>query len=292
MSSTEQTVPIAAGLPSRVLVDSAGLGWDGVRVRELADPPVADFVLPPVDSLTVLLVTAGSYVVESGAGSGRRHALVSPGTSAVNAPRQEVRARWRSGLGEQFRSVHLVLPAASLAATRDALPRHVRRADPDYLGRDDPFVRETVLELGRAARQGLPALHAGTLAQSITSYLLLADVHDDGGNGGGLGVRALSAVVDAMHERIAEQITLADLAAVAHLSRHHFLRQFTASTRTTPMRYLTSLRMRRARELLRDDTLAVQVVADRCGYRNPTHFTSVFRREHGVTPSRFRVLDT
>ncbi|MET1071460.1 MAG: AraC family transcriptional regulator [Umezawaea sp.] len=284
MSSAEELVPVAAGLPSRVLVDSAGLGWDGVRVRELADPPVADFVLEPVDSLTVLLVTAGSYVVESG----RRHALVSPGTSAVNAPRQEVRARWRSERREPFRSVHLVLPATSLAATRDALPRRVRRADPDYLGRDDPFVRETVLELGRAARLGLPALHAGTLAQSIASYLLLADEREDDGNGSGLGARALSAVVDAMHERIAEQITLADLAAVAHLSRHHFLRQFTASTRTTPMRYLTSLRMRRARELLRDDTLAVQVVADRCGYRNPTHFTSVFRREHGVTPSQFR----
>ncbi|WP_199440219.1 helix-turn-helix domain-containing protein [Umezawaea beigongshangensis] len=283
-----EPVPVATGLPSRVVVDSAGLGWSGARVREVVDPPIAEFVLPPVDSLTVVLITAGSYVVESGPGPRRRHALVSPGTSAVNAAQREVRARWRSDSRSPFRSVHLTIAASVLAETRDALPRHARRPDPDYLRRADPFVREAVLELGRATRLGLPALHAEALAQSVASYLLLDENRDRGAVRGGLGARALGTVVDLMHERIAEPITLAELAAAAHLSHHHFLRQFSASTRTTPMRYLTSLRMQRAQELLRDDTLTVQAVAARCGYPNPAHFTSVFRRVHGVTPSTFR----
>jgi hypothetical protein len=79
-------VPVADGFPSRVLVDSVGLGWSGVRIREVADPHVTDFVLSPVESLTAVLVIAGSYVVGSGAGSRRRHALVAPGTSTVSVP--------------------------------------------------------------------------------------------------------------------------------------------------------------------------------------------------------------
>ncbi len=283
-------VPVPDGLPSRVLADSVGLGWDGVRVREVADPPVASFVLPPVDSLTVVLVTAGSYVVESGVGPQRRHALVAPGTSSVNAAGREVRARWRSASRSPFRSLHLSLATSVLACTQDALGRRPGRADPDYLRRDDPYLKAAVAELRRAAHLGLPALHAEIVAQSIASHLLLGDDPDDGRARDGLPVSALATVVDVMHERLAEPLSLGELAAAAHLSRHHFLRRFAASTQMTPMRYLTSIRLQYAQELLRDDDLTVQAVAARCGYPNPAHFTSAFRREHGLTPSAFRAL--
>ncbi|HEX7304942.1 AraC family transcriptional regulator [Lentzea sp.] len=285
-----EPVPVAAGLPSRALADSAELDWAGVRVREMSDPHVADFALPPVESLTVVVVTAGSYVVESGTGKGRRHALVAPGTSSVNAPNREVRARWRSSSRVPFRSVHLSLATSVVEQTREALGRPSRSVDPDYLRRDDAFVEAAVTELGRAARLGLPALHAQTVAQSVASHLLLGTAAENDRLGGGLPAPVLGVVVDLMHERLADPLTLDELAAAAHLSRHHFLRRFAASTRTTPMRYLTSLRLQRAQELLQNDDLTVQAVAARCGYPNPAHFTSAFRREHGLTPSAYREL--
>jgi AraC-like DNA-binding protein len=68
-----------------------------------------------------------------------------------------------------------------------------------------------------------------------------------------------------------------------HLSR--LVRQFWSCSF---LQLLTNLRLERARELLRDPHHLVNQVAKACGYKDESHFISLFKRHHGCTPGQWR----
>jgi len=81
------------------------------------------------------------------------------------------------------------------------------------------------------------------------------------------------------------------LARVAHeiaTSRRQLQRALAEAGGTTFSRELQRARMDRAARLLLSGELPVQVVAGAVGYRQAAQFAKVFRRHHGVSPSRFR----
>lgn len=83
---------------------------------------------------------------------------------------------------------------------------------------------------------------------------------------------------------------LAAMAAAAGLSRFHFLRRFKRATGTTPWRYLTDLRLAKAKSLLADPAQGVVEAAAAAGYADPAHFSRLFRQRTGRTPSAYRAL--
>jgi AraC family transcriptional regulator len=106
---------------------------------------------------------------------------------------------------------------------------------------------------------------------------------------GGLPGRKLRAVLEYIHQHLVTNLTLRDLAAVAHLSPYHFARLFKISTGLPPRQYIIGRRVERAKQLLRgDDDLTLAQVAARAGFCDQGHFTRHFKRLVGVTPKRFR----
>ncbi|WP_172592231.1 AraC family transcriptional regulator [Subtercola boreus] len=91
-----------------------------------------------------------------------------------------------------------------------------------------------------------------------------------------------------LRKNFAEDVSIADLAAVARLSPSHFAALFRQQTGTTPLRYQVQLRMARARELLDTTDLAVATVAGMAGYSDPFYFSRQFKALHGTTPLRYR----
>ena len=87
-----------------------------------------------------------------------------------------------------------------------------------------------------------------------------------------------------IEERIAGELRLAELAAIARLSEDHFLRAFKAAVGQTPHQFVLGRRIFRARELLERTAMPVQTVALAMGFRGPSHFASVFRQQLGTTP--------
>jgi AraC family transcriptional regulator, regulatory protein of adaptative response / methylphosphotriester-DNA alkyltransferase methyltransferase len=71
-------------------------------------------------------------------------------------------------------------------------------------------------------------------------------------------------------------------------SRRQLQRAFAEIGGTTFRSYALEVRMRRAREFLRDTDMSVREIAERVGYRKPPQFCKTFRRQHGQSPSRFR----
>lgn len=92
------------------------------------------------------------------------------------------------------------------------------------------------------------------------------------------------AVFEARYE---EDLSLADLARLTGLPRHHLIRAFRQETGLTPHAYLVDVRVRRARERLRRGEMPGDVAAA-TGFCDQPHLTRAFKARFGVTPGAFR----
>jgi AraC family transcriptional regulator len=73
------------------------------------------------------------------------------------------------------------------------------------------------------------------------------------------------------------------------MSLCHFAKAFKRATGRTPHQYLTAQRLLYARALLHDGSLSIREIASSVGLSH-SHFTVVFTRQFGMTPSKFRAV--
>jgi AraC family transcriptional regulator len=105
---------------------------------------------------------------------------------------------------------------------------------------------------------------------------------------GGLAGWQQERVGDYVEEHLPEDIALATLAALADLSPFHFARAFRQSFGSPPHRYVMSRRIARAKELLRGPDRSMAEIGFAVGFGNASSFSSVFRKQTGLTPTEFR----
>lgn len=91
-----------------------------------------------------------------------------------------------------------------------------------------------------------------------------------------------------MDSRYADNLTIADIAQNVFLSSTYVSLLFKQETGETVYEYLTKVRMERAKELLRDPRFKFYEVCEAVGYSDPSHFTKIFKKYTGFTPSGFR----
>ena len=94
--------------------------------------------------------------------------------------------------------------------------------------------------------------------------------------------------IEAMRNRLDEQLTIDELARVAMFSKFHFTRVFTRMTGTSPARFLSALRLQRAKELLLAGSMNVADIGSHVGYNSVGTFSSRFSRSVGMSPTMFR----
>lgn len=95
-------------------------------------------------------------------------------------------------------------------------------------------------------------------------------------------------VIQCIHARYMEAITLKDLAEEAFISPNYLCRRFKEVTGTSPLQYLAKLRMDKAAELLLNSPLSVSEIAERVGFSDSRYFSKQFKRWKGQTPQDFR----
>jgi transcriptional regulator GlxA family with amidase domain len=102
----------------------------------------------------------------------------------------------------------------------------------------------------------------------------------------------LHPAVHRVQEHLAQHLdaphTLAELAAVGHLSVRGLSKAFVAHVGLSPLEYQQRLRLERAATLLAETDLTVEAVAQRCGFRDPRHFRRIFTARYGSAPSAAR----
>ena len=105
---------------------------------------------------------------------------------------------------------------------------------------------------------------------------------------GGEPQRRIDKVVDWMHQRLAQPITVAQAAQVAHVSPAAFSRFFKREVGRTFTQYLNDARCGEAWLRLQHTREPVAAIAHSCGFTTLSHFNEQFRRRHGVSPRALR----
>jgi AraC family transcriptional regulator len=153
--------------------------------------------------------------------------------------------------------------------------------------------REYVRRLERAHAEPLEPLWA-----DVTGLQLIADVIDAAYMHSGAKPKQRRSTLQDHAERtaaaktylaahIGENVLLDEVAAAVNASPFNFARMFQQQTGLPLHRYLTQLRLRAAMERL-GDADDITSLAIELGFSSHSHFTDVFRREFGKTPSEYR----
>lgn len=244
---------------------------------------------------TVNRLTAGDLVIFP---RGDPHLLRSTGTgtgSAVSGFKLAMRTpgtRLRAG-GPRLDTV--VVCGAFMVGEPDhpalrGLPRIIHL--PGDAGHPPVWLASLVEALSAEAFDGGPGsdlvmarLSDALLIRALRHY---SDTIDQPGWLAGLRDPYVAAALAAIHTDPARPWTLISLARTVGLSRAAFAARFTHRVGEPAMRYLLTLRMQRAKTLLRNQNATVAAVAAQVGYQSEVAFAAAFKREVGSPPSTYR----
>ncbi len=100
--------------------------------------------------------------------------------------------------------------------------------------------------------------------------------------------KAVLRAIETMQENLGDQLTVDDMARAAMFSKFHFTRMFQRVTGVSPGRFLSALRLQRAKELLVSTPMNVADISVTVGYNSVGTFSSRFSRSVGMSPTIFR----
>jgi AraC family transcriptional regulator len=161
---------------------------------------------------------------------------------------------------------------------------------PSSPSRPDPLVATMMQALARAVREGAPEIYAESAAHFLAHHLLVGHANASKEQSGRRASEAerLGRIDEYLRSHLADEVTLGDLARVANCSTFRLIRICNQHWGETPFRRLTRLRMERAKSMLLHSDASVIAISHECGYSNPAHFSTAFRRNSGVAPSAYR----
>lgn len=101
--------------------------------------------------------------------------------------------------------------------------------------------------------------------------------------------RRLKTVLQYVTAHFADNLPVAEVAAVCQCSPSHFMRWFKQMTGQRFTEYLNMYRLNAAAEALRTTDDTVLTVAERCGFKNLSYFNRAFKASFGLTPREYRL---
>lgn len=82
-------------------------------------------------------------------------------------------------------------------------------------------------------------------------------------------------------------LTNADLAEQCSVSEIYFRKLFSQVYSVSPKQFVIDIRINKAKQLLTDGLFKICAVSEKCGFSNPYHFSRVFRKKTGLTPTEY-----
>lgn len=160
------------------------------------------------------------------------------------------------------------------------------RCGPLIRNENTPLVRETLASIISAYRND-QAPSAASISSSLFSILC----HLYPGQAVAQGYDAelpVNRAIDYMRFHLPDPISIDDVAAEVHMSKHYFSRSFRQKTGMSPHEYLIKLRLDMAKHLLATTHDTVRDIAYRVGYRSEMGLTMAFSDKVGIPPGKYR----
>jgi AraC-like DNA-binding protein len=144
-----------------------------------------------------------------------------------------------------------------------------------------------VKKRGRLSRASLWAT-SGIKALSITHDRRISGIVELGGGEAVKNEQPIWRSLEIIENRIAEKLTVEDIASSVYFSKYHYQRLFRALVGESVMEYVTKRRLTLAGRALRETDATILEIALQYGYDSREGFTRSFKAFMGVTPSHFR----
>ena len=158
---------------------------------------------------------------------------------------------------------------------------------------EDPQIERLIRALQAETRAGAPTgrLFGESIVTALAVYL--AQRYSSSppalhGYRGGMPRTRLKRVLEYIAAQLHEELSLTALAEIAGMNLYYFSRLFKQSTGLSPHRYVLDQRIRRAQHLLRTSDMTILEASVRTGFADQGHFTKVFRRFVGLSPTEYR----
>jgi AraC family transcriptional activator of mtrCDE len=100
--------------------------------------------------------------------------------------------------------------------------------------------------------------------------------------------RHIGLVLKSMHDEIARDWSVMELANIATMSKSVFSSKFHSMVGVPPIVYLARWRMLKAREMLIETTMPINLISEKVGYQSEFSFSKAFKKMTGLTPGAAR----
>ncbi len=138
------------------------------------------------------------------------------------------------------------------------------------------------LQLPRPCCEELTSLYLKQL------FLFLKRQKEEGGLPKTDFQKQMEQAVRYFHENFTSEIEINRYAKKLHMSTCWFIRSFKQYTGMPPGRYLTSIRIKKAQELLESTDYGIGEIGNIVGYDNPLYFSRIFKKQTGISPAEYR----
>ena len=276
-------------IPGVETLDSSHLDWKNVTLKgyrydrqAAAIPPMRDYMIVAYGGApTTMRRSIGRTSEESVVGRGRLSLLTRAEQSTWT---------WRDPI--DVRHIYLshdeIVAAAQGVFDRD--PQSIEIAD--RVSAEDPLILNCfdMLEAELACGGIGQRLMVDSVRTQLAVHLLrrYAEIRLPDDSGAALTAAQRARIIELIEDRLAEKISLDDLAHAVGMSAFHFSRRFKAAFGIAPHAYVMHSRVAKAQEMLRRRKIAQKVIALECGFSDQSHFCNTFRRITGTSPMAYQ----
>lgn len=99
---------------------------------------------------------------------------------------------------------------------------------------------------------------------------------------------SLDHIIEFIHSNTDQSLSVSQLAEMVNMDSKQFHYLFQKKIGLCPKKYLIQRKMDLAKELLADDNYSITNVASMVGYEDPLHFSRIFKKNTGHSPSSYR----
>lgn len=196
---------------------------------------------------------------------------------------------YKGGFDAMLIQVAPTLLAETVLHTFDQDPAHVclrprsLQADPLLYGIGQAMLVELSRGGDMSSQVYLETLKQTFLVHLLRSYGNLKPFPSK--SAGCLSDHLVHQIVEYVESNLSRNLTLAELASMAHLSQYHFARTFKRTTGQSVHQYIISRRLAVGRHLLETSSLSIAQVAEQVGFADHSHFSRAFKRYYQISPS-------
>jgi AraC family transcriptional regulator len=278
-----------------LLASSVDLGWSGVsaELRTHARGEIEWKITQPETAICVAICASNSPVTRSGGGLVDR--TISRRGTVWLCPPEEHRIQFSA---PEPQILHINLPSQHFSAESLGVDvNHAAHWSSDYQhGFQDPLVAAIAFAMVSELRMQTAGgkLLAETLAIGLAARLmqrrtrLSPEIEFAQSSNPRLDRRRLTRVKEYIAANLGGDLTIAQLAKVACLSRFHFARAFKSAVGQSPHQYISANRLDHAKELLARGGQSLLDVAVALNFSTQANFTRAFRVGTGMTPGQYR----